>query len=318
MVKVKRYICIFITLIVILLLTTNCVDIKSRIEEEFNNFLEEDRQVEILPGNEYTKSYDFEYFQNSKDYSLTNKEDLKNIIYSIGNQGWEKFTFYCDKNYTTCIDDLLAELQDQSALLSTVGDFIHPYNSFEGISLYYDTTGKITITVKKKYTNEEIKEIDYKINQIMAETINDSMSTEEKLRALHDYIINNTKYDKNMEESGTSIYDSKRMTGLLNEHYAICSAYTDVYAVMLSKLNLENYKISNADHIWNAVKIDNKWYHVDLTWDDPITTTGQNMLVYDYFLIDNNTLNKTILEDEIVENKDKHLFDIEIYSELVK
>ena len=24
------------------------------------------------------------------------------------------------------------------------------------------------------------------------------------------------------------------------------------------------------NHIWNLIKIDGKWYHVDVTWDDPI------------------------------------------------
>ena len=26
---------------------------------------------------------------------------------------------------------------------------------------------------------------------------------------------------------------------------------------------------TSMDHMWNVVKIDGNWYHVDTTWDDP-------------------------------------------------
>ena len=55
---------------------------------------------------------------------------------------------------------------------------------------------------------------------------------------LHDYIVNNTKYDQNDKES--TIYDSSRMIGLLFEHFAVCSGYTDTMAVMLEKINIKN------------------------------------------------------------------------------
>ena len=55
------------------------------------------------------------------------------------------------------------------------------------------------------------------------------------------------------------------------------------------------------NHVWNALKLNDGWYHLDLTWDDPITTTGQNLLEYHYFLITTNEL----LEKE----KTQHSFD---------
>jgi len=319
MIKIKKFLCLFCTLLVILLLTVNCTNIKERIKEEFDNVIkEEEREVTILPGNEYTKKYGFNYVKNSEDYKLTNKEDLKNIIYSIANQGWDEFTFYCDKEYSECLNDVKSELSTDNHMLENIGDFVHPYNSFESIGLYYDTTGKITITMKYKYTKTEIEEIDNLINNIITTNITDNMNIDEKIRVLHDYIINNTKYDKNMEESNTSIYDSKKMTGLLKEHYAICSAYSDVFAVILSKLGVENYKVSNDTHVWNAVKMFDKWYHIDLTWDDPVTNTGEDILLHDYYMIDNNKLNELINNDTNIDNKDKHTFDTTIYSELLQ
>ena len=49
------------------------------------------------------------------------------------------------------------------------------------------------------------------------------------------------------------------------------------------------------------------WYHLDLTWDDPITSNNQDILEYTYFLVDNNKL--------LTAGNDQHQFDINIYSE---
>ena len=76
-------------------------------------------------------------------------------------------------------------------------------------------------------------------------------------------------------------------------------------SLFLDKINLDNYKISNKEHTWNAVKIDNNWYHIDLTWDDPITNTNQNIIQYNYFLITTDELKS--------KNESEHTFNEEIF-----
>ena len=68
---------------------------------------------------------------------------------------------------------------------------------------------------------------------------------------------------------------------------------------------MTNYKISNEEHIWNLVYTDGNWYHLDLTWDDPISDTNVNRDTY--FLITTETLEKL--------NDGTHHFDKEIYKE---
>ena len=79
-------------------------------------------------------------------------------------------------------------------------------------------------------------------------------------------------------------------------------------AIILNDMGLENYKISSEDHIWNAVKIDGVWYNLDLTWDDPVTDDGTNVIEHNFFLVDTNTL--------LNEEKEEHNFDQNVYSEL--
>ena len=78
--------------------------------------------------------------------------------------------------------------------------------------------------------------------------------------------------------------------------------------LFLEKLGVKNYKVSSDEHVWNAVFINNRWLHLDLTWDDPVTSTGENILDHKFFLID--TLTLLNLE------KTEHQFNIDVYSEL--
>ena len=88
---------------------------------------------------------------------------------------------------------------------------------------------------------------------------------------------------------------------MLVEKYGICSGYSDTMKIFLDKLNIINYKISNDQHIWNLVYLDGTWYHLDLTWDDPISEV--NITRDNYFLIDNATL-ELLDDDEHHYNKD--------------
>ncbi len=78
--------------------------------------------------------------------------------------------------------------------------------------------------------------------------------------------------------------------------------------LVLERLNVENYKITSQNHIWNAIKLNNIWYHLDLTWDDPIVENGASILSHNYYLISTHEL--------LALDTTEHQFDQEIYSEL--
>ena len=78
-------------------------------------------------------------------------------------------------------------------------------------------------------------------------------------------------------------------------------------ALFLDKIGLPNFKIASENHIWNVVYIDGQWKHLDLTWDDPVVDTGENILTYNYFLISTDDLKK--------KNEAQHQFDKSIFQE---
>ena len=125
------------------------------------------------------------------------------------------------------------------------------------------------------------------------------MNQEEKIRAIHDYIINNTEYDVERNETGTSNYDSNTAYGALIQGKAICSGYADAMALFLARFNIPNYKIASGTHVWNAVYINNTWLHLDLTWDDPVSKKGN---ILDIILVNNMIV--------ILNNYERYLFTV--------
>jgi transglutaminase/protease-like cytokinesis protein 3 len=130
------------------------------------------------------------------------------------------------------------------------------------------------------------------------------MTTEEKIKSIHDYLIDNTEYDKLKSENiNDDTYKSNTAYGVLIQGYGICSGYSDAMAIFLNELEIDNYKISNDTHIWNLVHINDVWVHLDSTWDDPISEFNANRDTY--FLIS--------YEDLVNLNDDTHSFDKNIY-----
>ena len=305
MTKLKNYISFLICLIVFIAIFLN----SDKIADYIKKSLRFKQELVILPSNAYTKDDKFVTVKQVDDYTPYNFDDLVNIYYSVLNQGWNEFTFYCPIEYDECLDDI-TKLSYNEVLLSDINNYVHPYNSYSSIKTLYDDMGEVTIKVNHLYSDLEIEQIDKQLDEIMAKTINDNMSEEQKIRALHDYIINLVKYDTVRGSNGTSQYDSARILGLLIDNYAICSGYTDMMAVFLNKMDIPNFKVSSENHVWNAVYYNGQWLHLDLTWDDPVSVTGEDILEHNYFLINNERL------DKLSESNKEHNFDKNIYKEL--
>lgn len=241
-------------------------------------------------------NYEFGFVKETNEFHVKNRQDILNVIYTILNHGITDFTFYCDKDYKKCIDDL-GEISRDQVLLSTINNFVSPYNSYERVYFKITSYGEVNMTIDKLYSDEEVKAIENKIAEFETVNIKDSMSIKDKIKAFHDYLINNSVYDQKRAkaiENGQDIEgnNSHKANGPLIDGIALCSGYSDAMKIYLDKLGIPNYKISNSNHIWNLVNLDGEWLHLDLTWDDPVTTDGSNILLDRFFLITTSELHK--------------------------
>lgn len=302
MIKIKNFLLYAVLIVVIIMIAFNIEKISSKII----SYNSKQNEIIIKPSNDYTKNKDYAFVKHTTDFEPDSYSDLINIFYTLLDQGWDEFTFYCPSSYTTCLDDV-TKISKDKVLLSSINNYVHPYNSYSSVKIIYDELGEVTIKIAHLYTKDEINKINIKINQIYANIINDTMDRETKVKTIHDYIINNTKYDIDKANNGKSNYDSSRATGVLFEGYGICSGYTDVMAIFLNKIGVDNFKVSSDTHIWNAINYNNNWYHIDATWDDPVSQSGVDSLSHDYFII-----NTQQLKNLDVNNTD-HNFDNKYY-----
>ena len=283
---------------------------KDEITTLFNNYLSPTfSSVKLENKNSYYRDYDFLFVQNTNNFSPKSFQDILNIYYTVINSGTNSFTFYCNKEYETCSDDV-EKLANNKELLASINDYVHPFNSYSHIETQMDNLGKVSITVFKKYSDEYIDLINDQVDSIYNELYDSKNSLKDNIKVFHDYIINNTVYDSLRSDQKIYKYKSDNAYGPLFEGYAVCGGYTDLMQLFLEKLKVKNYRVSSDIHIWNAVYVDNNWYHLDLTWDDPVAEDGINRLRYDYFLIDTDRLLK--------EEKTEHNYNEDNFLELKK
>lgn len=231
-------------------------------------------------------------YKETDNYYPENKNDIVNIFYTALNGGWDHVVFFCTSKYASCIDDV-TNLSNSNEF-NKINNYVHPYNSYKQLLLSYNNLGKVEITIEKMYSNSEIASLEKKVNEIIQDNINISMDNRGKIKTIHDYIINNTIYDEEaahrVVEKKVINYTSHKASGALLYGKAICGGYTDAMAIFLNRFNIQNYKIASEKHIWNYVNLNNNWLHLDLTWDDPVTNTKENILSNDFFLITDEKL----------------------------
>lgn len=147
----------------------------------------------------------------------------------------------------------------------------------------------------KDYETPEAAEVGEKLLLISKEIITDKMSDEEKVKAIHNYIITNYRY----AVSG-NILDYSECAVLFKEGQAQCQAYTEAFVSLCLLNGVEARAVSGHStfgygetaHAWAIVKLGNFWYHVDVTWDDPIPDVP-GMIRYDFYLKGDFTMEYT-------------------------
>ncbi len=300
----KTVLSVILIVIIGYLIHDNYYVITNKIEYLYVKYMQPKIRQNLV-DNEYKINANYEYLKINKDTTISSKEDIKNAIYTFLDSGWSEYIVKCNPDYLTCVDDVKLMVEDNT-YLTDISNFTHPFNTFEKINTSFTSTGKITFKKINRYSNDQIKALNEKVNEVYSKIYDKNKSTRDNIKAFHDYIINNTVYDQT-NTTGTSDINSSTAIGVLFEGKGICSGYTDSMALFLYKMGIPNTRISSNTHVWNLVYVDGAWMHLDLTWDDPIMSDGSNTISYKYFLINTDTLKN--------QSDTEHFFNQKIYTE---
>lgn len=164
---------------------------------------------------------------------------------------------------------------------------------------------RTSVTFGMTYENDKetydkmVKEYDKATNKILSK-FTDGMSTYNKIKTIHDEIINNVVYD--LKSS-----DNDNIYGTLVDNKAKCDGYARTFTYVCGKAGIRSVTVMGNDltsnskengHMWNKVYYNKKWYNVDVTWDDPVSDMKDN-LQYDYFMVSDKALENTHEEDNL-------------------
>ncbi len=122
---------------------------------------------------------------------------------------------------------------------------------------------------------ETEKEIGY-----IMEKIEPGMSDLEKLIVVHNHFTMNYHYDERYQNyTAESLFENKS---------AVCQGFAEAYKYVLDLLGFENDYVDIPGHRWNMVKLDGEWYHIDVTWDNPISSVDDFSFANFYFFLVND------------------------------
>ena len=271
--------------------------------------------TQVLNKNEYQNKYLYSQLgENGKiiyEKLYENKENLKTGTYTIqfGNAFYdilsqENGSDKLQEEYQTAIEAFTYDNPDVFYI-----DVTKIYINIETIQKIFSTKYNVYINSAKDPTylldgftsKEQIDQCESQVIAVKNQILNQIAGKNdiEKMRYIHDYLVDTIEYDQTFGEK--NIYN---IYGALVSKTCVCEGYAKASQYLLNEAGLENIIITgtatNSDgktenHAWNYVNIDEKWYAIDTTWDDPIIVGGgklTNTIRYRYFLKGSSTMNK--------------------------
>lgn len=191
---------------------------------------------------------------------------------------------------------LITNSQHVSLLQSTYAQVVNENPVLFYIQSRYSVTYKwnvMTAIVPAYMENaeEHIKIFNEKSAEILSRCIKKGMTDADKLLALHDYIAKESEY--NYGELTNSDYTAY---GIIVNKTGVCQSYSLAYNYLLSLIGIQT-KFCTSDpmvHGWSLVELNGKWYHIDITWDDPKYSdenlNNMGLVQHDYFLVSDETI----------------------------
>lgn len=156
----------------------------------------------------------------------------------------------------------------------------------------YDTNIDISYTIKDALLKKDAtgfseggKQVFDEVFAVTYQIIQPGMSEQEKVKAIHDYLVYSANYVNNgdYEHAENWAYGA---SGVLLHKEGVCQSYAVAFYMLAISANLDCHYVSGTipdgrRHAWNQVKVNGTWYYIDCTWDDPVGGGHEN---YTYYL----------------------------------
>lgn len=161
---------------------------------------------------------------------------------------------------------------------------------------YYEDSPSVIMVPEYLFTKDKLREHKQAMQSRILKIARQAEGLDEKGKEvfIHDFIVQNVKYDKLKKEY------SHEIIGALGNGVAVCEGMAKAVKALCDQLGIWciiALSDNNPDkgikyrHTWNIVKIGGKYYHLDVTFDNSLTR--DDIIRYDYF----NLSDKQIVRD---------------------
>lgn len=163
--------------------------------------------------------------------------------------------------------------------------------NYYGPRLSYKIEPKVVKDNEKVVMNMQLDTINKKLNSkldaILKKIIKPKMTEEQKVKAIHDFVVKHITYDIKYQSSNSF----EKVIETIDKGRGVCGDYTMLFKRLCERASIPCVYESSYTmvHAWNAVYLNGKWLFVDTTWDDD----DSGKIKYNYYLKDRNTFMKS-------------------------
>ena len=265
-----------------------------------------------------SESVDCEYYESNGDitfgydslYTDSQKDCYKSIgeaVYRVSEETNE-YGFYpvgkvtvSDKNFSEKDMDITikAYTMDHPEVFWITNRYTYGSAGSQAVIQLYSYVGGVECRQRISKLNETIESI--------VTNIPSGLKAYHLEKYIHNTVLENCSYANGVTTSEDG-WEEFTAYGALVNGSAVCEGYAHAMCLLLNKVGIDCYYANgygeNSAHMWNTVKIDGNWYHLDATWDD-----NENAF-FNYFNLNDEQIQADhIISPDIDEIKDNESMD---------
>jgi hypothetical protein len=187
-------------------------------------------------------------------------------VENIYNNHLLKVVFLSDKNVNKTINDLQSMANKNYEINCLYCDYtVHDNSLIWKVNIEWKQSVKL-LHDNKLFCSPNDYIVKKKAEEILNSIIAPNMSDYQKICKIYNWIQDNTDYDyKSVKKSRYRSYRADNMVGVFYDRKALCGGYADAFYYLTNLSGIDCKFVSNKTHCWNVVKLQDKWYFVDVT-----------------------------------------------------
>ncbi|WP_020618693.1 transglutaminase domain-containing protein [Paenibacillus daejeonensis] len=202
-------------------------------------------------------------FVTADSSAVTGNAGLEQAIYTQLSEHATDFTITYSGNSSELFGKLPQIIQGAMAKDDYIAYIV---DSYQYSIQSWSQRSKIKMVIEYRESVEQTAYVDERVNAIIADMIKPEMNAHQRVKAINDWIVLNVAYDESLQSY--TAYEA------LADGRAVCQGYSLLAYKMLQAADVPNRivegTVDTGNHAWNLVNVNGAWYHLDVTWNDPV------------------------------------------------